>query len=66
MLLTIDFLNPLQIILWEFKVMCFHILVERSHDSTGVIGVFQAQGMTQLMDSNQKEIIPYRENTQAD
>lgn len=57
-LLTIDFLNSLEVILRQFEVVCFHVLVERSHDSTGIIGVLQTQRMPQLMDSNQEEIIP--------
>ena len=58
MLLTIDFLNSLEVILGQFEVVCFHVLVERSHDSTGIVGVFQTQRVSQLMDCNQKEIVP--------
>lgn len=66
MLLTIDFLNSLEVILGQFEVVCFHVLVERSHDSTGIIGMFQTQRMSQLVDRNQKEIIPCGRNAQPD
>ena len=57
-MLTIDFLNSLEVILGQFEVVRFHVLVERSHDSTGIIGVFQTQRVSQLMDCDQKEIVP--------
>ncbi|KAI1233258.1 hypothetical protein IHE44_0004425 [Lamprotornis superbus] len=37
---------------------------ERSHDSTGIVGVFQTQGVPQLMDCDQEEIVPCGRNTQ--
>lgn len=40
--LTIDLLNSLKIILWQLKIVRFHVLIEWSHDGTGIIGVFKA------------------------
>lgn len=54
---TINLLNPTEIILGKFKVFRVHPLVERGHDSHGIIGVFQSKGMAQLMHRYQEEII---------
>ena len=56
---TIDFLDALKVVVRKFEVLCVHVLVEWSHDGCGVIGVFQTQGVAQLMDCHQEQVITW-------
>lgn len=60
-ILTIDFLYALQVVQRQFEVVCVHVLVKRSHDGAGIVGVLQTQRVTQLMDRHQEQIITWRE-----
>ncbi len=63
-MLTVDFLYALQVVQRKFEVVCIHVLIERSHDGTGIVRVLQTQRMTQLMDRHQEQIITWRERIQ--
>lgn len=56
--LTIDLLDAPPVIIGQLKVVRLHPLVKRSHDGQRVVGVFQTQGVTQLVDRHQKEVVP--------
>lgn len=43
--LTVDLLNALQVVHRQLEVVRVHVLVEGSHDGTGVVGVLQTQSM---------------------
>ncbi|KAF3855622.1 hypothetical protein F7725_016345 [Dissostichus mawsoni] len=45
----------------QFEVVRVHVLVERSHDGTGVVGVLQTQRMTQLVHRHQEQVITCRQ-----
>lgn len=62
--LTINLLYAPSVIIRQLKVVCLHPLVEWSHDGQRVVGVLQTQGMTQLMDCHQEEVIPCRKGRQ--
>lgn len=58
---TIDCLDSSTVVVRELKVFSVKPLVEGGHDGRGVVGVLQAQSMTQLMDGYQENIITFRE-----
>lgn len=60
-LLTVDLLNALQVVQRQFEVVRVHVLVERSHDGAGIVGVLQTQCMTQLVNGHQEQIVTWRE-----
>lgn len=55
--LTVDSLDASAVVVWELEVFSVKPLVEGGHDGRGVVGVLQAQSVTQLMDGHQKNII---------
>lgn len=55
--LTVNLLDAQQVVHWQLKVVCVHVLVERSHYSCRIIGVFKTQCMAKLMDCYQEQII---------
>lgn len=57
---TVNLLDPTEIILRKLKVVRVHPLVERGHDRQRIIGVFQSKGMSQLMYGYQEQIITWR------
>ena len=57
---TVDLLNALQVVQRQPEVVRVHVLVEGGHDGAGVVGVLQAQGVTQLVDRHQEQVVPYR------
>lgn len=60
---TIDLLNPSPVVFRQLKVLSFHPLVKWSHDSHRIVGVFQTQSMTQLVNSDQKQVITWVSKT---
>lgn len=58
--LTINLLDAQKVVHGQLEVVRVHVLVEGSHDGRGVIGVFQAQRMAELVDGNQEQIIALR------
>lgn len=58
--LTIDLLDAPPVIIGQLKVVRLHPLVKWSHDGQRVVGVLQTQGVTQLVDRHQKEVVPCR------
>jgi len=60
---TVNLLDPPEIILRQLKVFRVHPLVERSHNRQRIIGVFQSKGMAQLMYGHQEQIITWRRYT---
>ncbi len=55
--LTINLLDAQQVVHWQFKVVSVHVLVERSHDGRGVVGVFEAKRVAELVDRYQEQIV---------
>lgn len=56
---TVDRLDASAVIVWELEGFRVKPLVEGSHDGRGVVGVLQAQSVTELMDGHQKDIITF-------
>ena len=54
---TINLLDALQVVHGQFEVVSVHVLVERSHDGRGIIGVLEAQSVTELVDRYQEQIV---------
>lgn len=61
--LTVDLLDALQVVQRQLEVMCVHVLVERSHDGAGVVGVLQTQRVAQLVDRHQEQIVSCADRT---
>lgn len=55
--LTVDSLDASAVVVWQLEVFGVKPLVEGGHDGRGVVGVLQAQSVTQLMDGHQKNIV---------
>lgn len=64
--LTVDLLYALQVVQRQLEVVCVHVLIERSHDGTGIVGVLQTQRMTQLMDRHQEQIVTWTTEERGD
>lgn len=58
---TVDLLDALQVVQRQAEALGVHVLVERSHDGCRVAGVLQAQGVAQLVDRNQEQVVTWRE-----
>lgn len=56
---TVDLLYALSVVVRKLEVIRLHPLVEGSHDGQGVTGVLQAQGVAQLMDRHQEQVITW-------
>lgn len=54
--LTVYMLYPFDVIFMQCEIVSVNPLVEGSHYGTGVIGVLQTQGVTELVDGNQEEV----------
>ena len=54
---TVDLLDSPEVVLRQLEVVRLHPLVEGSHDGQGVVGVFQAQGVAQLVDCHQEQVV---------
>ncbi len=55
--LTINLLDAQEIVHGKFEVVSVHVLVEWSHDGRGVVRVFEAQCVAELVDCDQEQII---------
>ena len=54
---TINLLDAQQVVDGQLEVVGVHVLVERSHDGRGIVGVFEAQSVTELVDGHQEQIV---------
>lgn len=56
---TIDLLNAPSVILRQLEVVRLHPLIKGSHDGQRVVGVLQTQGVAQLVDRHQEQVITW-------
>lgn len=54
---TVNLLDAQQVVHGQFKVVGVHVLVERSHNGCGIVGVLKAQSMAELVDRHQEQIV---------
>lgn len=62
--LTVDGLDPLDVVLVQCEVVGVNPAVQRDHNGAGVVGMLQTQGVTKLVDCNQEEIYTCRPHVQ--